>query len=73
MQLNKNRLKSEYSIWTVSYGNGRNSDGLRFGQYLWSRYNNMYLFTDVFYYDSCESVYSILFREIEELNELEEE
>ena len=34
---------------------------------LWSKYDNMKDFTDVFYKESCEEVYSILLKELYKL------
>ena len=66
MELNLTRLNGEYLGWAVENGDGRNSQDLRFGQYLWSKYN-MQDFTDVFYVESCETVYSTLLRDLYKL------
>jgi hypothetical protein len=69
MELNYSRLNGEYLNWSLKNGDGRNSDDLRFGQYLHSKYNNMNQFTDVFYFESCEFVYSTLLKDLYELEE----
>jgi len=66
MQLNYTRLNGEYLDWSLKNGDGRNSDDLRFGQYLYSKYD-MSQFTDVFYPESCEYVYSTLLKDLYEL------
>lgn len=69
MELNYTRLNGEYLSWSLANGEGRNSEGLRFGQYLNNKYNNMNQFTDVFYVESCEVVYSTLLKDLYELEE----
>lgn len=67
MELNYSRLNGEYLSWAIVHGDDRNEQDLRFGQYLWSKYNNMSNFTDVFYIESCESTYSILLKDLHKL------
>lgn len=67
MELNYSRLNGEYISWSLTNGDGRNSDDLRFGQYLWSKYDNMKEFTDVFHKESCEDTYSILLKDLYKL------
>lgn len=69
MQLDWSRLNGEYLNWSLKNGDGRNSDDLRFGQYLHSKYDNMNQFTDVFYFESCEFVYSTLLKDLYELEQ----
>jgi hypothetical protein len=38
MILTTERLNLEYITWTLDNGNGRNSDDLRFGQFLHNKY-----------------------------------
>jgi hypothetical protein len=71
MQLNYSQLNSEYLAWSVENGDGRNKQDLRFGQYLWSKYNNMSNFTDVFYIESCEQTYSTLLKDLHKLETLQ--
>ena len=66
MELNLTRLNGEYLSWAIENGDGRNKEDLRFGQYLWSKYQ-MRDFTDVFYVESCETVYSTLLRDLYKL------
>lgn len=66
MELNYSRLNGEYITWSLTNGDGRNSDDLRFGQYLWSKYM-MRDFTDVFNMESCETVYSTLLKDLYKL------
>lgn len=67
MELNYSRLIGEYLDWSLSYDDGRNKQDLKFGQYLWTKYDNMNLFSDVFYAESCETVYSILLNDLYKL------
>lgn len=60
MILNKERLNLEYIQWCVASGDGRNEQDLRFGQYLWTKYDNMKDFTDVFNYESAKKAYTTL-------------
>jgi hypothetical protein len=59
MILTTERLNLEYITWTLDNGNGRNSDDLRFGQFLHIKYK-MDGLTDVFYIESAISVYEQL-------------
>jgi hypothetical protein len=67
MELNYSRLNGEYLSWSIENGNGRNKEDQRFGQHLWSKYDNMKDFTDVFYKESCEDAYSILLKDLYKL------
>jgi len=69
MILDYSRLNGEYLDWSLKNGDGRNSDDLRFGQYLWVKYDNMKDFTDVFNYESCEKAYSTLLKDLYEREE----
>jgi hypothetical protein len=71
MQLDWSRLNGEYLSWSLENGEGRNVDDLRFGQYLWSKYDNMKEFTDVFHMESCETVYSTLLKDLHEKEQLQ--
>ena len=71
MQLDWSRLNGEYLSWSLENGEGRNVQDLRFGQYLWSKYDNMKEFTDVFYFESCEDVYSTLLKDLHEKEQLQ--
>ena len=60
--LNSQDLISEYAIWGVQYGNGRNKQDLRFGQYI---HNTYHLVPDVGFYteyatDAFEELYDKL-------------
>lgn len=67
MELNYSRLNGEYLAWSLKNGDGRNEQDLRFSQYLWSKYDNMKDFTDVFHIESCESTYSTLLDDLYKL------
>ena len=68
MELNLSLLGSEYRIWNMRWSNGRNKDDLRFGQYLWSKYENMKDFTDVFNFESAEKAYNTLIEDFKTLD-----
>lgn len=59
MILTTERLNLEYITWTLDNGNGRNSDDLRFGQFLHNKYQLDGL-SDVFYVESAIGVYEQL-------------
>jgi len=67
MELNYSKLNGEYISWSIAHGDDRNEQDIRFGQYLWSKYNNMSNFTDVFYVESCETTYSTLLSDLHKL------
>jgi hypothetical protein len=69
MQLTYTILNEEYLNWSSENGDGRNSTDLRFGQYLWSVYNNMSSFVDVFHFESCERTYSSLLKDLYKLEQ----
>jgi len=69
MELTYTILNTEYLNWSAENGDGRNSIDLRFGQYLWSVYDNMLSFADVFDIESCESVYSSLLKDLYKLEQ----
>lgn len=59
MILTTERLNLEYITWILDNGDGRNSDDLRFGQFLHNKYK-MDGLTDVFYIESAINVYDQL-------------
>ena len=63
MVLNIERLNLEYLSWTIDNGDGRNSDDLRFGQFLQNKYQLDGL-TDVFYVESATSAYETLLKDL---------
>lgn len=57
-ELNQELLSLEYLNWVIENGNGRNSDDLRFGQYIYNKYE---VETDTSYNsESAEKVYEDL-------------
>lgn len=66
MTIDYTKLNTEYISWSLENGDGRNTDDLRFGQYLWGKYDNMSELTDVFYYESCEKTYSTILKDLYE-------
>ena len=63
MELTLERLNLEYISWTIDNGVGRNSDDLRFGQMLYSKYQ-MNGVTDVFYVENATSTYKTLLEDL---------
>jgi len=63
MVLNIERLNLEYLSWTVDNGDGRNSDDLRFGQFLHNKYQLDGL-SDVFYIENTTSAYETLLTDL---------
>jgi hypothetical protein len=66
MILTFSRLKREHLTWSLLHGDGRDPEGIRFGQFLWLKYDNMKGFTDVFNVESCDHTYSILLKDLYE-------
>lgn len=56
-------LTNEYNNWLINNKNGRNSEDLRFGQYLHINYN-MDNLTDVFYKESATDAFNILLKNL---------
>lgn len=67
MKLTLSLLESEYKTWNMRWSDGRNKDDLRFGQYLWSKYENMKQFTDVFNFESAERAYNTIVKDFERI------
>jgi len=63
MQLDYTRLNGEYLNWALKYGEERNEDDLRFGQYLLSKYD----MSD--YIEDYEKTYSELLKDLYERTE----
>jgi len=68
MELTYTLLNTEYLNWSSINGDGRDKSDLRFGQYLWIKYE-MNKFTDVFHFESTEKTYSQLLKDLYELTE----
>jgi hypothetical protein len=64
MVLNIERLNLEYLSWTIDNGEGRNSDDLRFGQFLHIKYNKELGTPDVFYVENATSAYETLLKHL---------
>ena len=63
-------LNNEYLNWALKYGEERNEDDLRFGQYLDSKYEIQHDWIDgVFYSEDYEKVYSELLNKLYEVTE----
>jgi hypothetical protein len=69
MQLDYTRLNGEYLNWALKYGEERNEDDLRFGQYLLSKYDMSNFKVDVFYIEDYEKTYSELLKDLYERTE----
>jgi len=67
MILNKDILYEEYVDWGKHYGN-RNNQDLRFGQYIWNKFNDdmkelfpdPYLEDDGFYVENFKKAYELI-------------
>jgi len=59
-------LNGEYLSWALRYGDDRNENDLRFGQYLHSKYDMSEFKIDVFYFEDYEEVYSELLKDLYE-------
>jgi len=61
-ELNQELLSLEYLNWVIENGNGRNSDDLRFGQFIYNKYDAQ---TDTSYNsESADKVYEDLRNQI---------
>lgn len=62
--LDSQSLISEYAIWGISYGDGRNKQDLRFGQYI---HNTYHLVPDIdFYTESATDAFEGLYAKLKE-------
>lgn len=68
--LDYTRLNGEYLNWSLKYGDGRNNQDLRFGQYLHTKYWMTRFRTDIFYEESCEMTYSRLLTELHQTDKI---
>lgn len=69
-ELTWERLNNEYLNWALKYGEERNEDDLRFGQYLDSKYDMDKQWSDsIFYLEDYEKVYSELLNKLYEVTE----
>lgn len=57
-------LNGEYLNWSITNGDGRNDDDLRFGQHVHNTYDMSRFKTDAFYKESCEEAYSELLNDL---------
>lgn len=57
-ELDTSILVDEYVHWIRTYGNGRNEDDLRFGQYLINKYGTGKSCPAVFYEESASVVFT---------------
>lgn len=67
MELTIKRLNLEHISWDLANGTGRNSDDLRFGQFMHNKYKIEGI--DVFYIENAEEVY---YKLLENLTQNEE-
>ena len=58
MELTIKRLNLEHVTWSLDNGNSRNTDDLRFGQFIHNKYNVECV--DVFYVESAQDAYEQL-------------
>ena len=63
-KLNLQDLNLEYLQWMLNNGPGRNENDLRFGQYIYNKYNTDG-FPDVFNTESAETAYKTLLEGID--------
>ena len=73
MQLTIERLNGEYLNWSLQWGQGRNDQDLKFGQYISNKYDikarqlsNSQL--DAFYNEATDKSYDIMYELLERLN-----
>lgn len=72
MELTIERLNGEYLDWSIRFGNKRNDQDLRFGQYLDWKYDLKLHLSDrsvgLFYSENVEEVYDEILRVLEQNN-----
>jgi len=68
-ELSYELLNLEYLNWALKYGEERNEDGLRFGEYLLSKYDMSSFSTYSFYKEDYEETYSELLKDLYERTE----
>ena len=72
MQLTIERLNGEYLDWALQWGQGRNDQDLRFGQFLDSKYNLKLHLSDrsagLFYNESVDEVYDEILHVLQQNN-----
>lgn len=68
-ELSYELLNGEYLNWALQYGEERNEDDLRFGQYLHNKYDMSNFKADVFYTEDYEETYSELLGDLYERTE----
>lgn len=72
MELTIERLNGEYLDWSIRFGNKRNDQDLRFGQYLDQKYDLKLHLSDrsvgLFYSENVEEVYDEILRVLEQNN-----
>jgi len=72
MELTIERLNGEYLDWALQYGQGRNDQDLRFGQFLDSKYDlGLHLSDrsqDLFYIESVDVVYNAILNTLQQNN-----
>jgi len=62
---NIEQLTDDYIQWLRTYGEGRNFNGLRFGQSLFSKYcNPSETFPELFYAEGVKKAYDIAYMEL---------
>lgn len=66
MELTYERINGEYLSWALENGENRDKNDLRFGQYLYTKYDMSQFKTDVFYFEDYERVYSEILKELYE-------
>jgi|TARA_B110000967_G_scaffold92005_1_gene94667 hypothetical protein len=62
--LSWSRLNTEYLKWSKDNGEGRDKNDLRFGQYLYIKYDLSEYSVDPFYPEGCENIYAMLARDL---------
>jgi len=58
------RLQEEYENWSSNYGEGRDLNDIRFGQYLYITYDLSEFNVDPFYPEGCENIFAMLARDM---------
>jgi hypothetical protein len=66
IKITMQQLDEEYAMWRVGGRAERNSDDLRFGQYMWNKYGEEGPWPKLFYTESRDEAYNLIHAEINE-------
>lgn len=69
MKLTLDQLNIDYAAWALSFGDGRDTQDIRFGQYVHNKYDMSDIEADAFNEESSEKAFIKLVKELYEREE----